>query len=176
MEKDRITFNAIDFESATGLRTSACSVAIVRVEKAEIIDVWHTLIKPPNNYYTQRCIDIHGITPSMTFKSPTFNMVYPAIVNKINGLPIVAHNSQYDRSVFFACKEMIGNNDVLDLTEKWYCTYRLYKSVHGKNLKLNELCERYGIPLIHHNATSDAIGCAKLFINYLENHIPLKKE
>lgn len=174
MDDNKIRFNAIDFETATGLRASACSVAIVRVENAEIVDTWSTLIKPPNNYYSQMCIDVHGMCPSDTIDAAPFYKVYPEIVRRINGMPIVAHNEVFDRSVFYAGRDLIKATDELNLTEKWYCTYRLYKKIHGKNLKLNELCERYNITLNHHEAISDAIACAHLFINYLRNHVPNK--
>ena len=171
MENNRISFNAIDFETSTGLRTSACAVAIVRVEKAEIVNVWNTLIKPPNNYYSQRCIDIHGITPNKTKKSPTFKEIYPILKSKIEGFPIVAHFSRFDKSVFFACKEMINDQSDLNLSDKWYCTHKLFKIIQKKDLKLNQLCKKYDINLVHHDATSDAIACAKLFTIYLHKHI-----
>lgn len=171
MKDSRICFNAIDFECSTGLRTSACAVAVVRVENAEIKDIWSTLIQPPNNYYSKTHIDIHGITPYKTKNSPTFKEIYPVLKRKIEGFPIVAHFSRYDKSVFYACKEMINDTSELNLSEKWYCTYKLFKIIQKKNLKLNELCKKYDINLVHHDATSDAIACAKLFTIYLQKHI-----
>lgn len=172
MEKNKINFSAIDFECATGKRFSACSVAIVQVRNAEIVEQWSSLIQPPNNYYSQMCIDVHGMTPQDTVFAKPFNIVYPEIKKRIDNRAVVAHNAQYDRSVFNTCYEYYNINDDIKLTDKWYCTYRSYRFfVKEKNTKLNELCKKYNIDLDHHNALSDAVGCAKLFIHYLINHI-----
>ena len=173
MDKNKINFAAIDFECATGKRFSACSVAIVQVRSAEIVETWSTLIKPPNNYYSQMCIDVHGMTPQDTVYSKPFPLIYPDIKKRINNRPVVAHNSKYDRAVFDQSKEYYNINDDLVLSEKWYCTCRLYKyQLKEPTAKLNELCKKYKIELQHHDALSDTIACAKLFINYLEKHVP----
>lgn len=41
-----MNFAAIDFETATGRRNSACAVGIVTVEDGEIIDKYYSLIRP----------------------------------------------------------------------------------------------------------------------------------
>ena len=41
------------------------------------------------------------------------------------------------------------------------CTYKLYKK------KLNVLCDECGIELNHHNALSDALACAELYLRHL---------
>ena len=46
-----MTFTAIDFETATGYRDSACAVGIVSVKDSVIINEYYSLIKPPDNYY-----------------------------------------------------------------------------------------------------------------------------
>ena len=172
MENQKINFAAIDFECATGKRFSACSVAIVQVREAEIIECWSSLIQPPNNYYSQMCIDVHGMTPQDTVFAKPFNLIYPDIKERIDGVSVVAHNAQYDRSVFDACREFYNINDDIVLTDKWYCTYRSFRLyVKEKKLKLNELCAKYNIQLNHHDALSDSIACAKLFIYYLQNYI-----
>lgn len=46
---NKMTFTAIDFETATGHPESACAVGIVMVEEGVIVDEYYTLIQPPNN-------------------------------------------------------------------------------------------------------------------------------
>jgi DNA polymerase-3 subunit epsilon len=41
---------------------------------------------------------------------------------------------------------------------------RIYKAKGYAPYRLNSCCERLGIPLTHHEALSDAIGCAKLYL------------
>jgi len=171
MDTNKITFNSIDFETATGKRNSACAVAVVTVLKGEIVNVWDTLIQPPNNYYSKTNIDIHGITPDKTKNIGSFTTIYDKLKYIINNKPLVAHGEVFDRSVLFSCMDYynIPKNDI-NLTDKWYCTSRAYKRLGDKPTKLNILCEKYNIPLDHHNQLSDAIACAKLFIRYLRNY------
>lgn len=172
MDDSKINFSAIDFEAATGYRNSACAVAIVRVENAKIQEIFHSYIRPPNNYYSPDTIEIHGITPDITENSPPFFKVYPDIKKRINKRNVVAHNESYDRNVVLKCMEMskIPLEDLEFSTEKWYCTNKIYKKLGHKTTKLNLLAQEYGIELIHHDPISDAKACALLFINYLKNH------
>lgn len=71
-----MNFTAIDFETATGKRNSACAVGIVTVENGKIIDEFHTLIQPPDNKYNYHNIQVHGITSYETKNAPKFKEVY----------------------------------------------------------------------------------------------------
>ena len=44
-----MNFAAIDFETATSARDSACSVAVVEVVEGKLYDSYYTLIQPPEN-------------------------------------------------------------------------------------------------------------------------------
>ena len=67
-----MNFVAIDFETATGKRESACALGIVTVAGGEITEAWHTLIKPPDNQYWRMNIEVNGICPAITKFSPDF--------------------------------------------------------------------------------------------------------
>jgi DNA polymerase-3 subunit epsilon len=90
---------AIDFETATGRRASACAVGLVYVSRGRTIGMESFLIQPPGNVYSGFNISIHGIHPSMTQDSPTFDELWPALENRIDGRPVVAHNASFDMSV-----------------------------------------------------------------------------
>ena len=62
--------------------------------------------------------------------------------------------------------------DELLLAERWECTLRIYRSLGYKPANLSACCERQGIELTHHEALSDARGCAKLYLNFLERYCP----
>ena len=94
-----MTFTAIDFETATGNRNSACAVGIITVENGIITDEYYSLIKPPNNEYNWHNIQVHGITKRDTQNAPTFKRVYPEIKKRLKGKIIVAHDESFDRSV-----------------------------------------------------------------------------
>jgi len=164
-----MNYVAIDFETATSKRNSVCSVGIVTVEDGEIIEEYHALIKPPNNEYNFHNIQVHGITENDTIDSPSFQKIYPEIKKRLAGNVTVAHNESFDRSVLRNSMLEIGlDYSDIDLPEKWECTLKIYKSMGYKPAKLNVCCEFHGIELQHHDALSDARGCAKLYKIALE--------
>ena len=160
-----MNFTAIDFETATGKRSSACAVGIVTVENGQITEKFYSLIQPPNNEYFGMNIGVHGIHPSDTKDAPTFAELYPEIRKRLQGVTLVAHNEVFDRSVL---KRTMEHYDLdyaeLELAERWECTMKIYKAKGFVPYKLNACCERLDIALNHHEALSDAIGCAHLYL------------
>lgn len=164
------SFVAIDFETATGYRDSACAVGIVTVADGVIIDEYYSLIQPPDNVYWRGFTEIHGITPQMTIDAPEFHGVYPEIHKRLKGQTIVAHNESFDRSVLKAAMRIYRYEyDELMIADKWECTLRIYRSLGYKPANLNSCCQRHGIELQHHEALSDARGCALLYLDYLQS-------
>lgn len=148
-------FTAIDFETATPSRNSICQVGLVVVEKCQIVERIKYLVKPPGNKYHQRCIDVHGITPSHTEDAETFDKVYDKIKKYIAGKNLVGHNIKFDIDALQ--KALIFYNI------RWpkftaYCTMKIY------NCGLDVACAMNNIKLNHHDALSDAEGCALLMI------------
>jgi len=153
------SFTAIDFETAQGKRWSICQVGLVRVENGIIKDQLSVLVKPPTNYYWDRFIDIHGITPEMTACSPTFNKVWKQIEPFIKNQNVVAHNGF---SFDFPClNQTLEYYDMATPDYKGHCTYKIFRD------NLASLCKEHKIPLNHHDALSDAMACAKLFLIHL---------
>ena len=149
-------FTAIDFETAQEYRWSICQVGLVRVEHGKITDEINLLVQPPKNYYWDRFINIHGITPEDTANAPTFDKLWHKIEPFIKGQSVVAHNGlSFDFPVLYKTLEYYG----MQIPEyKKYCTYRIFKD------NLASLCREHDIPLNHHDALSDARACAKLFL------------
>lgn len=154
-------FTAIDFETAQGYRWSFCQVGLVRVNNGVIIDEISSLIQPPHNYYWERFIDIHGITPDMTKEAFTFDKVWHKLEPYIKGQAVVAHNGlSFDFPVLEKTLKYYGMEN---LEYEKHCTYRLFRQ------NLASLCNHYKISLNHHDALSDAKACAELFLIHLKN-------
>jgi DNA polymerase-3 subunit epsilon len=162
------SFTAIDFETAQGYRHTICQVGLVRVEyenNAEtdvpvfrIREQISLLVQPPENYYWNQFIDIHGITPQMTANAPTFDQIWSRIIPFIKGQNLVAHNMPFDNSC------LIGTLQHYNLAVPEYdrhCTYRLYGT------SLDKCCAEHNIKLNHHEALSDALACAELYKKWL---------
>ena len=67
-----LNFTAIDFETATRYKNSACSVAVVDIEDGKIVDKYYTLIRPPRMEFDSCNIMIHHITPDMVEDAEDF--------------------------------------------------------------------------------------------------------
>jgi DNA polymerase-3 subunit epsilon len=110
-------------------------------------------------------IAVHGIRPGDTANAPTFAELYPEIKKRLQGTTLVAHNEVFDRSVL---KRTMEHYELayseLELPERWECTMKMYKAKGFVPYKLNACCDRLGIALKHHEALSDAIGCAHLYL------------
>jgi len=163
MENKKMTgsFTAIDFETAQGKRWSICQVGLVRVENQIITEQFSILVQPPDNYYWNNFIDIHGITPKQTQHAPTFDRIWHQIEPFIKNQNVVAHNGfAFD---FHCLKQTLEYYGLISPEFIGYCTYRIYKD------HLASLCRHYKIPLNHHDALSDARACAELFKKHLKS-------
>lgn len=154
------SFTAIDFETAQGYRWSICQIGLVRVETGKIVKELSILVQPPNNYYWNQFIDIHGITPQQTANAPDFSQVWHIVEPYIRNQSVVAHNGfSFDFDVLSKTLQYYN----LSVPEyKKFCTRKIY------NNNLASLCEKYNIHLNHHDALSDARACAELFLRHLK--------
>jgi DNA polymerase III subunit epsilon len=156
-------FVAIDFETATRRRSSACSVGIAAVEGGEVVDTQHWLICPPDNEYDAINISIHGITPTMTSGCSSFDEVWPEVEAVIGGRPLVAHWAQFDFSVLRRSMDEIGSAPP-DLT--YFCTVRLARHTWPGWLsyRLPDVANACGLSFPHHQADADAWAAAEIAV------------
>lgn len=154
------SYTAIDFETAQGKRTSICQVGLVRIENEIVTEQLSILVQPPENYYWNNFIDIHGITPEQTADAPTFDKIWHQIEPFIKNQHVVAHNGfGFD----FPClKQTLEYYNIANPEFTGHCTYRIFGT------HLASLCEKYNISLKHHDALSDAKACAELFKLHLK--------
>jgi DNA polymerase-3 subunit epsilon len=156
------SFAAIDFETANQHRSSVCSVGIIIVKNASIKESFHELIKPTPNFYCHWATEIHGIRYWDTIRAKTFPEVWKKIAKRIKGLPLVAHNSPFDKSCLKAVHEFYE----MDYPEyQFHCTYRTAKHLFPDlpNHQLHTVSEYLGFKLDnHHNALADAEACAHI--------------
>jgi DNA polymerase III subunit epsilon len=166
------TFAAIDFETANPNWTSICSVGIVTVENGIIVDEFHALIKPPDNFYNWYNTKIHGISAEMTENEPYFNEVYPEIRKRLSGKKIVAHNESFDRNALKRTMALYGLDYAeLNISDRWECTVKIFRKKGFRQAGLRNCCDILGIELNHHDALSDARACAILYHYSKENYL-----
>ncbi len=163
------TFAAIDFETATAERSSACAVGLLVVDDWKAVDGGSWLIQPPGNRYDAFNTMIHGLSASSTADSPPFAEVWPEVESRIGGRLVVAHNTAFDMSVLRRSAGVTG----LELAEmRFACTYRLARSTWPDrwSYKLNNLADDFGIELNHHDALSDASAAGELVTHICNAH------
>lgn len=160
------SFVALDFETANGHRSSACSIGLAKFENGELVDTFYSLIKPPSAHgeFHPINVSIHGIRPNDVENAPMFNQVWDAASRFIGQNPVVAHNASFDMSVLryalteygmdwpelhYLCTMVIGRATIS------LPTYQLCHLAHGLEVDWNESA--------HHDALYDAIKCGEVF-------------
>ncbi|MBP5505829.1 MAG: 3'-5' exoribonuclease [Bacteroidales bacterium] len=161
-------FAAIDFETANEFPSSVCSVGVVVVRGGEIVDSFYSLIHPEPEYYKWFCQQVHGICAEDTEDAPVFPYVWEKIAPKIEGLPLVAHNSMFDEMCLKAAHR-VYQMDYPDY--RFYDTLRAARRHFGKSLpnhQLQTVAAACGFDLKnHHHALADAEACAHIAMQIL---------
>lgn len=162
------TFFAIDFETATHLRASACEVGITRVDDGHICLPESWLIQPDGNRFDTINSIIHGIRPADTAEAPGFADVWPTVAEKLKGQTVVAHYAPFDMGVIRDECQRCG----LPLPE-----FRFVDSCYLARIvcpgllsySIEPLCDYLGISVIgHHRAADDAVMAAKILLELCE--------
>lgn len=148
-------FAAIDFETANGRRSSVCSVGIVIVGNGVIVDRFYSLIRPRPNYYTEWTTEIHGLTRIDTDEADHFPEVWEMVRDRIDGLPLVAHNARFDEGCL---KAVFAEYGLEYPGYRFYCTLMASRRcLRLPNHRLHTVSAACGFDLEnHHHALADA--------------------
>lgn len=166
MGKPIETVLAIDFETANGKRTSACSIgmALFDYSSGELIAKKHQLLNPQDEFFYRNTL-IHSITAEDVADAPTFGAFFPELISIIKRASIVvAHNTSFDISVFSQCAEVAG---VEYSPFNFCCTLALARQVlpNLENHKLNTIVKTLQLgDFTHHRAADDAVMCGRVFL------------
>lgn len=155
-------FCAIDFETATHERHSACELGICVVENSQIVSTKTWLIKPPSfPYFNQRNIDVHGILPSDVKDAPTFDEIWYEVQEMMYGSLMIAHNASFDAGILRSCLDYYG---MFKPNLNYLCSIQVAKKSWNYLPKygLKHLAEHHQIRFNHHRAGDDAEACARI--------------
>ena len=156
-------FVALDLETATSSRDSACAVAIAVVEDGRVSDVSKRLIQPPGNEYDGFNIAIHGITPEATSSSPSMEEVWPEVLQWIDGAQS-SRTMHPSTLVSCAIRCRHRKDEWPGLT--YYCTCALARRAWPGRLsyRLPDLASECGLTFEHHEPGADAATAGELAI------------
>lgn len=162
-------FAAIDFETASGAQTSACSLGIAVVEDGGIVRRREWLIQPPSLYFGPFHTQVHGITPEMVADSPGFGALWPEIEREFGDLTLVAHNAAFDMGVLRAT---LAHYDVWCQRMQFLCSCALSRMCWPELPRhtLDALAREFGISFRHHNAEEDAVASALVVLRAAEEY------
>ena len=154
-------FVAIDFETATARRDSACAVGFAAGCDGRIVLSRTYLIRPPAAQFT--FTDLHGLDWEDVHDAPTFAELWPTLRAWFDDAAFVAaHNAAFDRSVLHAC---CARYRLRPPRTPFTCTVQLARVQWGiRPTKLPDVCRRLRIPVRHHDAGSDAAACARIVL------------
>lgn len=162
------TWVAIDFETASRQRASACALGLAVIEGGLIVERRDWLIRPPGNHFEYWNTRIHGIDARIVAHEPEFDGVWTEIEPYLRGAVVLAHNASFDVSVLRASLQRYGL--LTPVTAGYYCTVTMSRRVwpHLPDHKLSSVCRHCGIALVHHEAASDAEACASIALRCLD--------
>ena len=99
----------------------------------------------------------------MTQDSPTFGELWPALEDRIDGRPVVAHNASFDMSVLRYELDHLG---LCYPDLEYYCTLVLSRAAWPRlySHRLPDVASHCGIVFRHHDAAEDARACAEILL------------
>ena len=162
------SFAAIDFETATNQRNSACDLGVAIVDAGRIVDERRWLIRPPNDEYNWFNTSVHGLSAADTKNAPPFSDVWAQAADLIGNRVLVAHNTNFDMSVL---RQSATFHNYTPPEASFLCTLRLARSRWPDlgSWRLPDICEAFGITgLNHHDALSDARAAARVLLTMCE--------
>src|SRR5713101_5480321 len=135
-------------------------VGAVRVVGGEIVDRFHTLVKPYRPI-TPGATKVHGYTDAAVREAPSFAEVWPEFRAFIGDDVLIAHNGQhFDIPVL---RRLAAGREGVD-TLVFYDTLPLVRSLSRDSAKLEDLALRFGIDAGRaHHALDDAVTLARVY-------------
>src|SRR6266700_3834573 len=135
-------------------------VGAVRVVGGEIVDRFHTLVKPYRPI-TAGATKGHGYSDAAVQDAPPFPEVWPAFRAFIGDDVLIAHNGQhFDIPVL---RRLAAGLDGVD-SLVFYDTLPLVRTLSRDSAKLEDLALRYGIDAGRaHHALDDAVTLARVY-------------
>ncbi|RBO92487.1 3'-5' exonuclease [Nocardia puris] len=165
-----LSFAALDVETANPKRGSICAIGVTVVQDGVRVASRSWLCRPPApvSDFAPLQVRIHGITPNAVAGEPSFAQRWPEVLSVIDGLPVVAHNADFDIS---AVTQACGHSGIPLPSWDYGCTKVWSQRTLGlPDHKLKTVANRLGVRVDHHHHAGDdarvaaeiAVGLATL--------------
>lgn len=166
-----LDFTAIDFETANGSPASACAVGMVKIRDGKLVDSFESVFRPPlgHDWFNPGNIAVHKITPQIVEAAPSYERVFPEILEFIESDVLVAHNASFDMGVLRASASAIAAS-LPALT--YCCSLQIARRTYNLDgYRLNQVAYAIGHEEFdHHNALADSDACSRIVIHAADRH------
>ena len=153
-------FVVFDVETPNRYNNRMSAIGIDVIEDGVIVDEYYSLVNPeqPFDYFNTR---LTGISAETVAGALTFPELWGEIEPLMSSGLLVAHNAIFDMNVLKKCLRDYQIN--WKPYVRYTCTVQLGRRLQpGVSHKLNDVCDRLGICLNHHQANSDSRACAEI--------------
>ncbi len=168
-----VSFVVLDFET-TGLdikNDHVISVGLVEIQNLgiKLTTAWHNIIKTEKNLPESSTV-IHKITDDMLLQGVGLRVALDKILTSLKGHILIAHHAQVELGFLnrlcqdiYKCNFLIPTIDTQLLAKRQLLRNQIM--LQENSLRLFHLRDRYNLPAYKaHNALSDAISTAELFL------------
>ena len=160
-------FIVFDVETPNRYNDRMSAIGVTIVEDEVIKEAFFSYVNPETffDFFNTR---LTGIDEDTVADAPTFPELWETLQPIFESGILVAHNAVFDLTVLRKCLQEynIRWKDKVS----YCCTVQMGKSLlPGMKHSLDMVCNYYGISLNHHQADSDSVACAKIFIRYLKS-------
>lgn len=161
---DRMSFVAIDVETANSDPSSICQIGIADYRQGELIEEWTTLVDP-NVDFNPVNTSVHGIRSDDVHHAPSLTEIHEKVSTILNGRIVVSH-SQFDRN---AMQKAFRKENLPQLTCRWLDSARVVRATWSqcarKGYGLQAVCQMIGYEFRHHDALEDAKAAAHVMLH-----------
>lgn len=176
-----IEIAAIDLET-TGLdpkKDAILSIGLVNIDRwgVRLGTAWHEIVRIDTAIPGDSAV-IHKITDDQAASGEPLQKLLPEVLARLAGRPMLAHYSPIEQKFLdVACRKLYGAPFVAEIIDTLEIGQRVFERrnhlIQPGDLRLFNLRPRYNLPQYKaHNALSDALATAELFLAMADNLYP----
>lgn len=172
---------ALDLET-TGLdprKDDILSIGLVQIADfgIKLGSAWHSIVRVEREIPGETAV-IHQITDDQSAAGAPIEQLLPQLLRRLAGRPMLVHYSPIEQNFLTAaCQKLYGAPFVAPIIDTLEIGQRVLErrnhTIQSGNLRLFNLRPRYNLPQYKaHNALSDALATAELFLAMADNLYP----
>lgn len=176
-----VNFAVLDFET-TGLdfdRDHIISIGVIGIENLgiQLNTSWHQIVKTSHEMPPDSAV-IHQITDDMVAEGITLNEAMQELLLRLKGNVLIAHHASIELGFINKISQSLYNQEfIIPTIDTQLLAKRQMQRQHdvikAGALRLFNLRKKYGLPAYRaHNALSDALATAELFLALLNDLYP----